>query len=168
MKKIVFLLTLAASQIGWTECAFCQKEILNRQTFAKENGAIGMLTYKPCTPGHVLIIPERHVERFEDLTSEEIAAIGEMIKKVDLAVRNAYGNTDYLLLQKNGTSAGQSVPHVHFHYIPSTQFLTVRFFLAPWLPPLNEGELLIARETLQKAGPWTEYNSEGEAALDHR
>jgi diadenosine tetraphosphate (Ap4A) HIT family hydrolase len=44
--------------------------------------------------------------------------ICRVIKKVDRAVTEVYGTCSYLLLQKNGVEVGQSVPHVHVHYIP--------------------------------------------------
>lgn len=161
MKKIVFIfLTLSVFivaifkidfQISSMDgCPFCQEETLARQVFYRGNGALGLLTHKPAVPGHVLIIPERHVERFEDLTSEELIAIGDTIKKVDIAVRKTFGYTDYLLLQKNGRGAGQSVPHVHFHYLPATKFLAARFFVSPWLKPLTKEELTLLSQALSE------------------
>lgn len=32
--------------------------------------------------------------------------------------KEMYGVNDYVILQKNGEKAGQSVPHLHFHMIP--------------------------------------------------
>ena len=162
MKKIVFI-TLALSVFAFgvfkvdfqrfskpESCAFCDEQILERQVFYRGNGALGVLTHKPAVPGHVLIIPERHVERFEDLTVEELASIGEAIKKVDAAVRKTFGYTDYLLIQKNGKGAGQSVPHVHFHYLPATNFLAIRFLASPWLKPLSGEELRLLNQALSE------------------
>jgi len=100
------------------ECVFCDQKVLNGRAFYEDNLVIGLLTHKPATPGHALIIPKRHVCRFEDLTSEEIISIGKFIKKVHQVISKIYGTSSYLLLQKNGEEAGQTVPHVHFHYIP--------------------------------------------------
>lgn len=139
MKKIVLFLTvatlLAVWQIDWgqkpKECAFCEEKILKNQVFAQEKGAIGMLTYKPCAPGHVLIIPERHVERFEDLSPQEIASLGEMIKKVDTAVRKAYGNTGYLLLQKKWEGGGPICPSCPFSLPPRYPIFDPPLFPCP-------------------------------------
>lgn len=161
MKKIVFialsvsLFLVLASQLDVQRfskvgCAFCDPEILESQVFYRSNGVLGILTHKPAVPGHVLVIPERHVERFEELTSEEIAALGEVIKKVDVVVRRVFGYEDYVLLQKNGIGAGQSVPHVHFHYLPGTKFLPFQFFLSPWLKPLKSDELRHLRDLLSE------------------
>lgn len=79
---------------------------------------MALYTHKPVLPGHVLIIPKRHVERFEFLTNEELTQIGQVVKKVDRTVQKVFGTSSYLLLQKNGKEVGQTVPHVHVHYIP--------------------------------------------------
>jgi diadenosine tetraphosphate (Ap4A) HIT family hydrolase len=160
MKKIVlsFLaLSLCATALfkidlqgskKWDGCAFCRKELLDAQVFYRGDQALGILTYKPAVPGHVLIIPARHVERFEDLTLEEIKALGEMIQKVDKRVRAVFHNKDYVLIQKNGPLAGQTVPHVHFHYLPGGHFLGVRYLLSPIFKPLAPSEIEHLKEKL--------------------
>ncbi len=149
------LLALALFQIDFqgkavAGCPFCDREVLERQVFYRGHGALGVLTHKPAVPGHVLIIPERHVERFEELTPEDLAALQETVKKVDAAVRKKYGNTDYLLLQKNGRMAGQTVPHVHFHYLPASRFLALRYLVSPWFKPMSLEELRQANGALSE------------------
>ena len=48
-----------------------------------------LLCYAPIAQGHLLIIPRRHIERFEKLTDSEILAISAF-------------SPDYVLIQKNG------------------------------------------------------------------
>ena len=127
-------------------CPFCDSSVLSRQTVFQGDGCVALLNYKPAVKGHMLVIPERHIERFEDLTKEEMSEIHSLIAKVDRAERKALGSTGYLLLQKNGAEAGQSVPHVHFHYFPRSKkeskiWLIVRMLAAHWLPPLSEQEI---------------------------
>lgn len=136
------------------KCAFCQEEVLATHTFYVGERARALITYKPAVDGHVLIIPERHVERFEQLTSEELAEMGEIIKKVDQAVKNIYGNTGYLLLQKNGKEAGQSVPHVHFHYLPRTEgdghwLFAIKFLISDYQSPLSPEKMKEITQRLQ-------------------
>jgi diadenosine tetraphosphate (Ap4A) HIT family hydrolase len=74
-----------------------------------------------------------------------------MIARVNRAEQKIFGATGYTLLEKNGVEAGQSVPHVHFHYFPrkvgdSNLWLAVRMFLAPWLKPLTNEELELQRD----------------------
>ncbi|HSX38616.1 MAG TPA: HIT family protein [Chlamydiales bacterium] len=123
-------------------CAFCDPDILSRQIIYHDDQCSAILDYKPAVQGHMLIIPNRHVERFEDLTTKELIAIHSMIGKVNLAEQKIFGATGYLLMQKNGKEAGQSVPHVHFHYFPrnihqSQLWLALWIFIAHWQKPLS-------------------------------
>jgi histidine triad (HIT) family protein len=115
-----FLLTLKNSNDIHSEnyCAFCNQGVLDRQKFYEDDLVLGLYTHKPILPGHCLIIPKRHVERFEDLTTAEISQMGQVIKKVHQVIPQIFETSAYLLLQKNGLEVGQTVPHVHFHYIP--------------------------------------------------
>jgi histidine triad (HIT) family protein len=99
-------------------CAFCDPKVIEAQKFYEDDDIIALCTHKPVVPGHCLIIPKRHAERFEQLTDQEAASISSVIKKVDQASIKVFNRASYLLMQKNGVEAGQTVPHVHFHYFP--------------------------------------------------
>ena len=139
------------------ECPFCQPSIIEHQAFYEDNLVLAMCTHKPIMPGHCLIIPKRHVERFEATSDEEAAQICKIIKKVDQAVSKVFGTSAYLLLQKNGREAGQTVPHVHFHYIPRKtgdcsviKFLFKMFFVNAQ-GPISPVEIEDTVEKLKKA-----------------
>jgi diadenosine tetraphosphate (Ap4A) HIT family hydrolase len=122
-------------------CAFCNPKVIDAQKFYEDEHVIALYTHKPVMPGHCLIIPKRHVDRFEG------------IKKVDRAVAQAYGTSSYLLLQKNGQEAGQTVPHVHFHYMPrktgddSVIGFFIQMVIANAKRPLAEAEM---KENIEK------------------
>ena len=172
MKKslaLILVLAVLIWAINWIQpqkffttesCPFCEGSVLEKQAVYRSDwrsdGAAALLNYKPAIPGHMLIIPERHVERFEEMTAAEMSAVHALIAKVDAAEREIFGATGYILLQKNGAEAGQSVPHVHFHYYPVKQgdskaWLAVRMFLASWLKPLTEQELDRQRSHFQNS-----------------
>ena len=102
-------------------CPFCNKVILDSQKFYEDDLVIALWNYKPILPGHSLIIPKRHIERFELLTDEEALRITQVIKKVDATSIQAFNASAYLLYQKNGREVFQTVPHIHFHYIPRSK-----------------------------------------------
>lgn len=99
-------------------CPFCNPQVLEAQRFYEDELVWALYTHEPILPGHCLIIPKRHIERFEQLTDDESLQICHTIKKIDRAVTHVYETSSYLLLQKNGVEVGQTVPHVHVHYIP--------------------------------------------------
>jgi histidine triad (HIT) family protein len=79
---------------------------------------LAFLDVNPLAEGHTLVIPKRAVERFEDLTPDEAAALARAIGPIARKVLSATGAADYNLLQNNGGVSGQVVMHVHFHIIP--------------------------------------------------
>lgn len=162
IKKGLVVLLISASTLAYFfspprtlsfPCAFCNPTILANQVFYEDSLVMAMCTHKPIFPGHCLIIPKRHVERFDGLTIEEITEIGATVQKVHKAAQKAFSTNSYILLQKNGVEAGQTVPHVHFHYIPRKsgdesvlKFLFYLFF-ANAKPPLGDEQI---REVKQK------------------
>jgi len=73
----------------------------------------------PATKGNVMIVPKRHIERFEQLTAEEMQDIQREINLFSQVFTNFYGISEFVIIQKNGKNAGQSVDHIHFHMIPA-------------------------------------------------
>ena len=121
-------------------CAFCQSDVLEKQKFFENDLVIALYTHKPIFPGHCLIIPKRHVQRFEELSQAEVMQMMEVIKKVHQAVQCTFHTSSYLLLQKNGREVGQTVPHVHFHYIPreTGEMSTLKFLLKMYIANLRK------------------------------
>ncbi len=165
-KKLSFLLiclvgacffsTPSLAQAG-EYCAFCDQAVLDYQTFYEDELVLALYTHKPIFPGHCLVVPKRHAERFDMLTDEEMVHIGTVIKKVDRAAMKVFGASSYLLLQKNGSEVGQSVPHVHFHYIPrkagnnsSIEFI-IKMYLANAKRPIPEHEMHEHVEKMRQA-----------------
>jgi diadenosine tetraphosphate (Ap4A) HIT family hydrolase len=153
-----FLFIKSSSRLPLSgKCAFCDPVVLNNQKFYEDDLVLALYTHKPILPGHCLIISKRHVERFEMLTDLEIAQIGRVIKKVNQAVEKVFQTSSYLLLQKNGAEVGQSVPHVHFHYVPrkagddsAFQFI-VKMYIANAKRPLLHDEMKDVIEKLRCA-----------------
>lgn len=152
-----FTVKIFAPKMPIGYCPFCDENVLERQKFYEDELVIALCTHRPIFPSHFLVIPKRHVERFELLTDAEISDIGKVIKKVNGAAENAFETASYLLLQKNGREVGQSVPHLHFHYIGRkagddsiTRFF-VNAFLAQTKPPLSMRETQEKVEKMKKA-----------------
>ncbi|OJU82448.1 MAG: hypothetical protein BGO10_09895 [Chlamydia sp. 32-24] len=130
-----------------SNCAFCKQPIIKKQKIYEDEHALVLYTHKPTYPGHCLIIPKKQTERFEDLSDEEMLQMTKLVKKVDKAIAKTFGTKAYLLLQKNGTEVGQTVPHVHIHYVPrmegdsSTLTFIWRAFWANINPPISDDEM---------------------------
>ena len=73
---------------------------------------------RPVSPGHVLIVPRRHVAGFFDLTAEEQAGLWTLLPLVKRAIDADYRPAAYNIGVNVGVAAGQTVAHVHVHLIP--------------------------------------------------
>jgi len=72
----------------------------------------------PVTPGHALVVPRRHVAAWRDLTSDEKAAIFDLVDRVRETLDAQHAPNGYNIGMNDGIAAGQTVMHVHVHVIP--------------------------------------------------
>jgi diadenosine tetraphosphate (Ap4A) HIT family hydrolase len=86
---------------------------------SKSNLSIGLVNLKPLVPGHVLVIPRRVVARLQDLTEEETNDLWLSVREVQQVVTSYHKTNGSQLGVQDGFDAGQSVPHVHVHILPT-------------------------------------------------
>lgn len=79
---------------------------------------LAFMDLMPQSDGHCLVIPREAAETIIDLSMEGAAACIRAVQIIGAAAIDAFAVPGILILQTNGTAAGQSVPHVHFHVIP--------------------------------------------------
>jgi diadenosine tetraphosphate (Ap4A) HIT family hydrolase len=72
----------------------------------------------PVNPGHILIIPKRHVSSYFDTTQEEQQSMNELLLACKHLLDTKYEPDGYNVGINIGEAAGQSVFHVHMHLIP--------------------------------------------------
>ena len=76
-------------------------------------------TSYPVTKHHTLIITNRHVSDYFDLTKEETAELNEILKKQKTELQKIDREiTGFNLGVNIGADAGQSIKHCHIHLIP--------------------------------------------------
>lgn len=96
------------------DCPFCvESDHLIKNSFAfvrRDRFAV--------SPGHLLIVPFRHVSSFFDLTTEERLAVWELLPAAKALVEETHTPDGYNIGVNVGEAGGQSVWHVHVHLIP--------------------------------------------------
>ncbi|KAL6781832.1 hypothetical protein ACKKBF_B09605 [Auxenochlorella protothecoides x Auxenochlorella symbiontica] len=88
------------------------------EIFATSSLSFAFVNLKPIVRGHVLISPRRVVNRFTELTSDEVADIWHLAQKVSSRLEAHLGASSLTLTIQDGPQAGQTVPHVHIHILP--------------------------------------------------
>jgi ATP adenylyltransferase len=73
----------------------------------------------PYNNGHIMIIPDRHVADFTDLTPAERHAIVDMTDKAIRALRKALNPEGFNVGYNLGSAAGAGIAgHLHQHIVP--------------------------------------------------
>ncbi|MGC9117297.1 MAG: HIT domain-containing protein [Conexivisphaera sp.] len=101
-------------------CAFCRilsGELKGYMVYRDQHTAAFLDAY-PLAEGHTLVVPVRHVRRFEDLTDEEACALSRTLLRVSRAISRALGVSSLTIGVNDGPDAGQVVPHLHVHVVP--------------------------------------------------
>ena len=86
----------------------------------EDDKTLAFIDIMPQADGHTLVIPKEPAITLMDLSPESAAYTINIVQKVGSAIQTALGAEGIVLMQLNGSKAGQTVPHIHFHLIPSS------------------------------------------------
>jgi histidine triad (HIT) family protein len=75
----------------------------------------------PVAPVHVLIIPKKEISSIQSVSEQDLPLIGEIVAVAQEIAKDMGIEENYRLLTNNGTDAGQTVFHLHFHLIGGRQ-----------------------------------------------
>ncbi|MEH8020609.1 MULTISPECIES: HIT family protein [Rheinheimera] len=79
---------------------------------------LAFMDIMPQADGHTLVIPKFAAETLLDIPADMLAHTMTTVQKVMSALKSTLGVEGVVLMQLNGSAAGQTVPHLHFHLIP--------------------------------------------------
>ena len=102
------------------DCIFCKivrGEIPCYKVFENKN-VLAFLDIAPCSDGHTVIIPKKHVAHLEDMSPEETGRLFAGVNSAYKVLRSKMGITAANIGMNNHAEAGQVVDHVHIHIIP--------------------------------------------------
>ena len=102
------------------DCIFCKiaaGELPSKKVYEDEHTLVFM-DIAGDVDGHMLAIPKRHFESILDCDGETLNRLMRTVKLVATHCVKNCGYDGVNLLNANGESAGQSVPHFHIHIVP--------------------------------------------------
>ncbi len=100
------------------DCIFCSKTNCKVISSTKHFFIIRDTAY-PVTKHHTLIITNRHLDDFFDLSKDEMTDLNEVLKKQKKELKNLDKEISAFNVGVNiGKDAGQSIMHCHIHLIP--------------------------------------------------
>ena len=72
-------------------------------------------SYNTALPGWLVLVLRRHIEAIDELTDEEAAELGILLRRTSLALREITGCVKTYVMQ---FAEMAEHPHVHFHVVP--------------------------------------------------
>jgi ATP adenylyltransferase len=126
------------SQVGEAEseaCVFCSAANPSSDSHAMlvvhraEHNFI-ILNRFPYTSGHVMIVPNAHLARLEDVTDDGLVELIRLSQRTEKILRRVYRPDGVNLGMNIGRSAGAGIAgHLHLHVLPrwygDSNFMTV-------------------------------------------
>jgi histidine triad (HIT) family protein len=101
-------------------CLFCDIAAGRKpsRTVYQDDSVVAFHDTNPQAPVHVLVIPRRHIVSLLDLTPEDDALIGAVVRRGrELAREQEIDGRGFRLVFNCGDDAGYSVYHVHMHLV---------------------------------------------------
>lgn len=99
-------------------CPFCSDYIVKINIVLETRHFFLKWDAYPVSAGHLLVIPKRHIETFSEMSDQEghdwLKAILDGLR----TVKEKYMPDGINMGLNEGKSAGQTIPHLHFHIIP--------------------------------------------------
>ncbi len=71
--------------------------------------------FNTALPGWLVLVLRRHIESLDELTEQEAAELGPLIRRVSLAIKAVIGCVKTYVIQ---FAEHKDYPHVHFHIVP--------------------------------------------------
>jgi len=138
-------------------CIFCNivKGKEKAEILFENNSTISFLDIRPLNFGHSLVIPKKHYENFYDVTEEDLHSVIKATQFVTSAIKNRLIPDGINIISNNGSSAGQTIYHFHFHIIP--RFKNDQFTFRPQFKDYSEGMM---REFADKIRMETKFSKE--------
>lgn len=102
-----------------SNCAFCDvlRNAPDRLILQDDQGFFLMDAY-PVSQGHGLVVSNRHVSSFFELTELERGSLLGLLESAKIWLDSQYAPDAYNIGINDGAVAGQTIPHVHIHVIP--------------------------------------------------
>ena len=97
------------------DCLFCGL-VRESDHVAKTDGFVAVRDINPKAETHLLILPERHVDTFRDVSAFPPEEAKRMLEFVAETARGA-GLEDYRVLMNVGPGGGQTIFHLHWHVL---------------------------------------------------
>ena len=104
-----------------SDCIFCKiiaGEIPSTKTY-EDDQFLGFMDINPVNPGHVMVIPKKHIPYMADMDEDTGAHLFRITMRMQQAIRESGVRCEGInLFLADGEAAFQDVFHLHMHIFP--------------------------------------------------
>ncbi|MFW9782877.1 MAG: HIT family protein [Candidatus Heimdallarchaeota archaeon] len=104
------------------ECILCSvrdnEESVRSLKIYHDNILFISLNLYPYNPGHLMIVPNKHITQFTELSKEEIIHLMRTVQGTQMLLDHIYIPKGYNIGINQGNIAGGSIEHLHVHVVP--------------------------------------------------
>ena len=125
---------ITATNKNDTECFLCDlvnvaPSSKNLLLYATENSMVVMNKY-PYNNGHIMVVPKKHVNSFENLSEKEYKDLSDLLKLSTKVITDVFNPQGCNIGMNLGKVAGAGLDdHIHYHIVPrwngDTNFMPV-------------------------------------------
>jgi ATP adenylyltransferase len=118
------------SEAGCPFCAMADLPLDESLVVHRGETCFAVLNLHPYNPGHLMVLPHRHVAEIEDLSDDEAVELMAMTQQAVRALREVSGPHAFNIgLNLGGVAGGSLSQHLHQHVVPrwsgDANFITV-------------------------------------------
>lgn len=104
------------------KCILCSvrdndKRVKSLKVYQDEICFVSLNLY-PYNPGHLMVVPNRHIKKLTAFTKAESVHIFRTIQGLEMLLDKLYNPHGYNIGINQGRNAGGSIEHIHFHIVP--------------------------------------------------
>ncbi|MGH3753303.1 MAG: HIT family protein [Pseudonocardiaceae bacterium] len=108
--------------VGAGGCPFCRIITMDDAeglVIARGGTVYAVLNLYPYNPGHLMVVPYRHVADYPDLTAEETTELATFTQRAMLTARRAAAPHGFNIGMNQGAVGGAGIAeHLHQHVVP--------------------------------------------------
>jgi len=100
-------------------CIFCRivKGEIPADEVLRDDHVVAFRDLHPVAPTHILVVPTTHVAHLSEFSSAVDAAAVARLLAAAAELGTRFGEHGYRVVTNEGSDAGQSVRHLHFHVL---------------------------------------------------
>jgi histidine triad (HIT) family protein len=134
-----------------SDCIFCRIVAgeIGADVVSEDESTMTFLDRSPVFPGHLLVIPRRHVETLVELPDDQLQPLFQQVRRGSQAVETGLAAQGSFVAVNHKVS--QTVPHLHVHVIPRSKGDGMKGFFWPRRHYKDDAQRMEIAEKLREA-----------------